>query len=267
MVMALQWQEIGEVGSLLGLLCGGDGDLPGPEWLHECPLSLTGSGMAAIAMGSTVAWRRMGEGMGDDVVVRNACGEGVIDTVTALQWVEAELSEEGEGSGSGGWERVGHRDAGGGRGHGGGGSARRRGEGGGFKSKEMLVVGCASGTVRAYMADGRLIVSQAVHDTGVRAFKLKGFNNIDSSQVQPIDHRHAMRISLTPSASPSASPSPSFSLTLSLSLSLSLLLRVSLCLSVSVSVCMCLFVFCCYGSCGKENARPFSFCPVLALGT
>lgn len=167
--MKLKWEEIGEVGSLLGLLCGGDGDLPGPEWLEQCPMSLTGSGMAAIAMGDSVAWRRIGEGEGEDVVVRGACGQGMIDAVTALQWVEGELLLDG----GGGWENVG-----------GGASPRAGGScgGGGRTVKEMLMVGCSSGLVRIYAANGSLTLSQAVHDRKVRAFKLRGFSNVDQTQ-------------------------------------------------------------------------------------
>ncbi len=157
--MLLESKELGHIGSLLGALCGDD-DLPGPSWLTSCPMSFTAGKfpLAALARGRSVAFKRVGE-EGKDTVLDAACQDDT-DKVSALQWVETELLHEKGDVGSNG--------------------KRERG----FRKDEAvaLFVGCTSGAIRVYDVDGRLILTQTLHATKAKAFRLRGHGSADRTQ-------------------------------------------------------------------------------------
>lgn len=83
--MRLIGEELGQMGTLLGALCDGDDDtMMGSSWLQQCPMSFTATGLAALARGNSVAFRRVCDD--EDVVLDSVCDpEDSFDVVTALQ--------------------------------------------------------------------------------------------------------------------------------------------------------------------------------------
>jgi hypothetical protein len=158
--MVLESQELGQIGSLLGALCGDD-DVLGPSWLTSCPMSFTASKspLAALARDRSVAFKRIGE-EGRDTILSPACGPDETDMVSSLQWVEAELlDEEDDEDMDNNKQRGLHRNQG-----------------------VALFVGCTSGAIRAYDLEGKLILSQTLHLAKVKAFRLRGYGSADRTQ-------------------------------------------------------------------------------------
>jgi hypothetical protein len=162
----LKKQHVGDMSSLLGVLFGSDDDVLSTAWLHS-PMSIApASGMAAVARGRAVAWKRM-DSDAVDMHLPDVCtdtgniseGDDAADHVTAIQWIEVDSL-----AGAAPAEATSEQH-----------QAQR--------IQVALLIGCASGRIRLLAANGgATLLSQRLHGAQVRGFKLRGVGTCDGTQ-------------------------------------------------------------------------------------
>jgi hypothetical protein len=156
----LSKQSVGDVSSLLGALFGLGDEMLSSDWLQS-PLSIApASGMAAIARGRAVAWKRMDLADVEMHLTDVYSGTGVQsspdDRVTAIQWIEVDRL-----AGEPAWEA--HR----------------------YEDNRVLValaLGFQSGMLLIIDVHGDLRLAHLFHAAPVRGFKLRGYGTSDGTQ-------------------------------------------------------------------------------------